>query len=157
MTTRTRTHNLTVIGIVFAIAAGIALVALLMAPDRNSTSPVVHNSPVAAIESGLILPLVHLDGNWTVKENDTTFNATVAGESIKIEMVGSEGVSATYWHGTFKTSESAGTVVTSTKTEAPDEIVISQSSTKEFTVGQNSLTFKFSALGFSKNLEMTRG
>lgn len=152
MTTRTR-HNITLVGIVLAVGFAVVIVAILMHPDRKPSLS-VQNSPVA--ESGLVLPLVHLEGQWTGTENDTKFNATVSGNDIKIEMETIDGTSATYWHGTFKTSESSGAVVTSTKTEASDEIVISQSSTKEFTVGENTLTFKFSALGFSKNVAMSR-
>lgn len=151
MSTRTRTHNASLIGIVLFVGLAILLVGLL-APHRENTTPQNNAAPAASI----VLPLVQLEGQWFAKDGENTFVATVTGESIEIQLSLGGDMSALYWHGTFKTAESAGSKIVSSKTEQPDEIVLSQDPTKEFVVNQNELVFKFSALGFTKNITMTR-
>lgn len=152
MTTKTK-HNLALVGICLFVLLGV-VVAVLMAAPRNVMSGPVGATGVPA--AGFNLPMANLEGKWSAEENDTVFIATVQGDDIKIEMVMEDNVSALYWHGTFKSQESPKAVITSTKTESPDEIVISQSTTKDFTIGGDSIMFKFSALGFSKDIELRR-
>ena len=160
MTTKMK-HNLALVGVCLFVLIGV-IVAVLAVSPRNVTSGAPGETNVIGTEkynvpqAGFELPMVNLEGNWSTKENDTAFNAVVKGDDIKIEMVTDDGVSALYWHGTFKPAESPKATITSTKTEASDEIVISQSATKDFTIGGDTITFKFSALGFSKNLELHR-
>lgn len=155
MTTKTK-HNLGVIGICAFVLATIVTVVLVVSP-RNVTSGAPGETSTAAVPlAGLELPLTHLEGQWSADENGTKFIATVVGNDIKIEMNSDDGVSALYWHGTFQTAESPGNTIVSTKTENHDEIVISQSTTKNFTVGSDWIKFKFSAMGFSKDVELRR-
>lgn len=150
--------------IMLAIVAGV-LVVIFASPrsplNRHSSAPTVVGMPVATAanyesQGGLVLPLVQLEGQWFNKTNDLAFIATISGQDIKIDMMNVDGTSSIYWHGTFKTADSVGSKIVSDKTEADDEIVLSQDATKEFTVQEDSLTFKFSALGFSKNVALTR-
>ena len=155
MTTKTK-HNLGIIGICAFVLAGIVTVVLIVSP-RNVTSGAPGETSTTAVPlAGLELPLTNLEGQWSANESGTKFVATVVGNDIKIDMNGDEGVSALYWHGTFQTAESPGSVIVSTKTENHDEIVISQSQTKDFTIGSESIKFKFSAMGFSKEVELRR-
>jgi len=151
MSTRTRVHNASLIGIVLLVGLAILLVGLF-APHQENTTAQSNPAPAA----GIVLPLVQLEGQWFAKDGENTFVATVTGENIEIQLSLGGDTSALYWHGTFKTAEAAGSKVVSSKTEQPDEIVLSQDPTKEFTINQNELVFKFSALGFSKNIAMTR-
>jgi hypothetical protein len=153
---KTLKHNLPLVGLAGFVLIVVVAVVMIFSPRNVLSGPPGETTQNHVPLAGLELPLTDLQGQWSVKENDTSFVGTVVGNDIKIEMLAGDGASALYWHGTFKTSESPGSVVTSTKTEGHDEIVISQSQTKDFTIGQNSITFKFSALGFSKNLEMRR-
>lgn len=160
-TTTRRWNTWIVLACLFVFAAGITVV--IVFSERNAFSgPVGQNATPAQYNdqreqtAGLTLPLTHLEGQWYMKEDATAFIATVNGNDIKIEMVTGDGLSSTYWHGTFETAEAPGKVITSTKTEAREEIVISQSQSKDFTIGTDSITFKFSALGFSKNVELRR-
>jgi hypothetical protein len=155
MPTRTRVHNASLIGIVLFVGLAILLVGLLvglLAPHRENTTPQNNATPAASI----VLPLVQLEGQWFAKDGENTFVGTVTGDSIEIQLSLGGDMSALYWHGTFRTAEAAGNKIVSSKTEQPDEIVLSQDSTKEFLVNQNELVFKFSALGFTKNIAMTR-
>jgi hypothetical protein len=153
MTTRTRTHNLTVAGIVLAIVAAIVVIAMLVPHQKNTTTPVAQN---VSSDAGLVLPLVQLEGQWLARDNDTAFIGTVTGQDLEIQVSFSGETAALYWHGTFKTSESPGATIVSTKTEGPDEIVLSQSKEKKFQIKQDAIVFDFSAMGFTKTVTMTR-
>lgn len=155
MSTRTR-HNTTIVGIVLFVGMAVLLIGLFYPHQKNTTTsyPTVETSPTAA--AGIVLPLVQLEGQWFARDDEVAFTATVTGENIEIQMSLSGETSALYWHGTFKSAESAGTKVVSTKTEGRDEIVLSQDPTKEFTINQNEITFKFSALGFTKTVLLMR-
>lgn len=155
-----KAQNTIIVMVAIAVLAlGVAVV-LLFSPRNVASGPVGENATSVQYNSqkdvGLVLPLVQLEGDWSIKEDDTAFVAKVTGDSIKIEMVAADGMSATYWHGTFKTAESSGSTIVSSKTEASDEIVLSQDSSKDFQIGPNGITFKFSALGFTKQVTLTR-
>lgn len=160
-TTTRRWNTWIVLACVFTFVVG-AVVVLFVSPRNAFSGPVGQNATAAQYNdqreqtAGLTLPLTHLEGRWYMKEDATAFIATVSGNSIKIEMLTGDDISSTYWHGTFETAEAPGKVITSTKTEAREEIVLAQGTTKDFTIGTDSITFKFSALGFSKNVELRR-
>jgi hypothetical protein len=127
-------------------------------PKNRAYEVTTSQQPIYPSDSnaGLILPMVQLEGDWTWKKDDTAFNATVHGQDIKIVLTSSDGSSMTYWHGTFKSEDSLGSTITSTKTESPDEIVISQSTTKDFKIDSDNITFTFSAMGVSRPVMLTR-
>lgn len=144
---------------IFVLGLGVAVV-LLFSPRNVMSGPVGESGTSAQYNpqkvNGLVLPLVSLEGDWVVKDGDLNFSAKVEGSSIKIEMLSADGYSATYWHGTFKTAESPNATIVSTKTEAREEIVLSQSATKDFTISPDGITFKYSALGFTKQVTLKR-
>lgn len=160
MTTRTRTHNLTLVGIVVAVAFAIAIIAIVLSPDPRPTSPVVSASPsVASISEGggIVLPLVQLEGEWYYQKDETEFKAVVAGKDIKIYWTIEGTTTGLYWHGTFETAESPTVTLQSQKIENSDEIVLSQSKTKDFRITQDStIIFDFSAMGFTTKIELRR-
>lgn len=155
---RTAKHNLALVGVCIFVLIGV-VVAVIAASPRNVTSGPVGEgtSPEQySLSNGIQLPLVNLEGDWSMKKDGLAFIAKVADNDIKIQMVLSDGTSATYWHGTFKTADSAGSVIVSTKTEGEQEIVLSQDPTKAFSIKKDSIGFQFSAMGFSQNVELTR-
>ena len=154
--TKTAKHNLALVGVCIFVLI-VVVVAVVLASPRNVTSgPVGESNASAQQVDGLVLPLVPLEGDWKVQNNDYSFAAKVEGSTIKIEMLSGDGYSAVYWHGTFKTAESPNNTIVSTKTEASDEIVLSQDDTKSFAIGTDGITFKYSVLGFSKMVTLTR-
>jgi hypothetical protein len=155
MSTHAKTrHNVVLLSILAFVALAIGAIVAVTPSQKNTTLP----GPQQAVNSqvGLVLPLVPLEGDWSVKDNDLAFVAKVEGTSIKIEMLSGDGMSVTYWHGTFKTAESPNTTIVSTKTEADDEIVLVRDLSKDFQIGMDGITFKFSALGFSKIVTLKR-
>jgi len=150
--TVTRTRAMFSVLAVVLITLGVAVV-LIFTPSAPENRSAGGAAPAVA---DLNLPLVQLEGQWFAKDGENSFVATISGENIEIQLSLGGDMSALYWHGTFKTAESAGSKIVSVKTEQPDEIVLSQDPTKEFTVNQNELVFKFSALGFTKSIAMTR-
>jgi hypothetical protein len=154
-------QNTIVIAVAIAILGlGVAVV-LIFSPRNAFSGPVGENATSAQynpqqVDGGFALPLVSLEGDWYIKDDSLAFTAKVQGESIKIEMGSGDGYSTTYWHGTFKTAESPNSTITSTKTEADDEIVLVQDAAKDFQIGTDGITFKFSALGFSKIVTLKR-
>jgi len=162
----TAKHNLALLAIGLG-ALFIVVVAVLAVSPRNVMSGPVGATGVPIASAGnyapqnehvtdLELPLVQLEGTWQYKKDGTAFTATVTGRDIKIAWITGEDTTATYWHGTFETAESPGHTITSTKTEASDEIVMSQSTTKDFAIGEDSITFDFSAMGFTTKVVMHR-
>lgn len=154
----TTKHNLALIGAGLFVLVAVVLVVLAVSPRNVASGPVGEGWASSHYDqkAGLTLPLVQLEGDWYIKEDAIAFQAKVEGESIKIAMIAGDGTSATYWHGTFKTAESPNSTITSNKTEAADEIVLSQSASKDFKIGPNAITFTYSALGFSRQITMTR-
>jgi len=155
-----KAQNIIIVLIAIAmVGLGVAVV-LIFSPRNVASGPVGETATAAQYNpqkpAGLVLPLVQLEGDWYIKEDSIAFTANVKGDSIKIEMLTGEGSSATYWHGTFKTAESPNSTITSEKTEASDEIVLSQGATKDFQIGTDGITFKFSALGFSRQITLKR-
>lgn len=124
-----------------------------------------HNRPggghaaeaVLPTDQGLILPLVQLEGEWYYEKDGTEFKAVVAGREIKVDWTSEGDVTGLYWHGTFETAESPTVTLQSQKIELPDEIVLSQDATKDFRITQDgAMTFQFSALGFTRTIELRR-
>jgi hypothetical protein len=156
-----KVQNIIVIAVAAAVLAlGVAVV-LIFSPRNAFSGPVGKNATSAQynpqqVDGGFFLPLVPLEGDWYIKDDSLAFIAKVEGESIKIEISTGEGYSTTYWHGTFKTAESPNSTITSTRTEADDEIVLVQDAVKDFQIGTDGITFKFSALGFSKIVTLKR-
>lgn len=151
-------HNLALIGVALFVLIGV-VVAVLIASPRNVTSGPVGQAAgtqeYSQVDS-LKLPLIQLEGDWQYKKNDLAFTAKVVGQDIKIEWVTTEGTSATYWHGTFKTSESPGHTINSIKTEDASEIVLSQSANKDFLINDDSIAFDFKAMGFTTKIVLSR-
>lgn len=113
-------------------------------------------SVVDAPKADFQLPLAQLEGTWRVEHNGTRFVAYVVGETIQIDMIAPDGTSMTYWNGTFKASESAGQSIISNAVDS-GKIVLSQSISKNFMIGEDTLSFDFSAMGMTKTMVMQRG
>lgn len=146
---------LTVISVV-AIALGVFLTVTLTRPEHTANGQLQTVAEQQSTEAtGLVLPLVSLEGSWQAEMNDSTFKAVVATNAISIKLVSSDGTTMNYWHGTFKTAESPGHNVDSTKIET-DEVYLSRSKNKVFSIGSDSLSFDFSAMGVTKTVVMTR-
>ena len=144
--------------ILVLIALGVVAVVLFSPRSpMNKKAEVLPYSTSQNSANGLVLPLVQLDGQWFSRDKDTTFIATVAGQEIEVQVSFSGETSALYWHGSFKSAESPGVAVASTKIELPDEIVLSQSASKNFEIKQDAIVFDFSAMGFTQKVTMTRG
>lgn len=144
---------------ILVLAIGVSVV-LIFSPRNVTSGPVGENATEAQYNpqpvGGLLLPLVPLEGDWYNKQDGLAFAAKVEGPTIKIEMLTDDGVGTVYWHGTFKTAESPNATLLSTKTEADDEIVLSQDATKDFQIGTDGITFKFSMMGFSRQVTLKR-
>jgi hypothetical protein len=157
---RTRTITLVFLGL--AVLVGGLFAVLAMASAVPEGSPTVQNVPVVATtqdrapDAGMELPLVKLDGTWSVERNGTRFVATVANGTINIDIVTSDDTSMTYWNGTFETSESNGETITSTVVN-PDLFVLSNATEKDFLVGENTLSFEFQGMGIKSTVVLNRG
>lgn len=151
VTTRTRKHNIFLVGIVLFVALAVAVI-VLVTPDQKNTTAQTTTVP----NVGLVLPIVQLEGQWFSHDNDVVFTATVTGQIIEIQSSFSGETSALYWNGSFKSAESPGATITSNKIDLPDEIILSQSASKDFQINRDSMTFEFSAMGFKKKVTLTR-
>jgi hypothetical protein len=125
-------------------------------PSNTTADNEINNLPVPAGEagSGLDLPVTNLIGQWSAENNGVQFVATIGNDTVTIMFV-NDGMSMTYWHGDFRDAESVGQTVVSNKLDI-NKAVMSQASSKNFAVGENSLSFEFEAMGMTKRVEMSR-
>lgn len=96
---------------------------------------------------------IDLTGKWTTKINETTFNVEVADEKITIKM-SKNGSTMLYWYGTFNNRGAIGEDIISTKLNI-NKAVLSSASSKSFSVKANTIAFDVSAMGQTKNVEVT--
>jgi len=146
------------------IAVALGVLAVIFFSPRSPLNKHHNNGaamPVASaanynVESGLVLPLVQLEGDWSWKQNDMAFTGKVEGDTIKINLVSSDGYAMTYWRGSFKAAESVGAKIVSKA--AGGEMQLSVDDTKEFTIGKDSISFvfRFDAIGVTKTVTLTR-
>ena len=124
-----------------------------IAPASNQSveEPAVQVQPTIA-ES--IEPTMDLKGIWTYDTGKGgTFEATVTDKNINIAMKTGD-TSLNYWYGSFEPNAVAGAVIVSKVDE--NKAVISKGKTKEFTIGQDTLSFDFTMSGNTKKVELRR-
>jgi hypothetical protein len=83
------------------------------------------------------------------------FETTITDKTIKIVMKAPTGTSMVYWYGSFGPYQYNGVEVTSNVIEE-GTAVLSQSKSKRFVVGPDTLSFSFTAMGITKTVELRR-
>jgi hypothetical protein len=162
-----QTRPVRVYGTLLAILVGVlvAVTAVVLLWSSDTEQPTVNSdnqlAPAAAQitppDPGLVLPIVNLDGAWTFKtDKGGVFETTVADKTIKIVMKAPTGTSMVYWYGTFESHGSRGAEITSNVIEA-DKAVLSSAKTKRFVIGDDKLTFSYTAMGVTKPVVLHRG
>lgn len=146
--------TLAVVFTILAILAGLLLALLAMGLAVPEGSPTV--VAPGEVGSGLDLPLVTLDGNWAShpEQSGSKFVATVNNDKITMHMSNGK-VDMTYWNGTFQSSATPGDSILSNKLEI-DHVVLSGADNKTFYVGNNTLTFEFTAMGSTRSVTLNR-
>lgn len=155
-------RNLRVIVVALLVAVAIAIGGLLLigatTSSGNMEKQFTTSVPFARLESpdtGVAPPVMNLNGTWMfATDKGGVFEATVADKIIKIVMKAPTGTSMVYWNGTFETYQSAGGQIVSQVVE--DKAVLSKSKTKNFTVGDDTLSFSYTAAGVTKTVELKR-
>lgn len=152
-----RTIFAAILAVIVIAAGGLFLISLSTSTGQTE-SPVVTSVPFARLEAPVTPeapPQMNLDGGWTFKtDKGGIFDATVKDRTIKIVMKAPNGTSMLYWNGTFETYASAGAVIVSKTID--DKAALSQSSTKNFTVGEKTLSFSFTMQGVTKVVDLRR-
>lgn len=150
-------RNLLILTATFMVILAIIFtcMAVTNTPEASPTTPSPSTQTNETIpDIGLELPMVQLDGEWMAENNGTRFVATVSNQIINIQLV-SDGVSMTYWNGTFGISESPGTTVTSSVVDI-NKMVLSAATSKDFVVGDHTLSFEFQGMGIKATVVMIR-
>lgn len=139
------------VSFVFIIAAAVAFIIVFTsasektAPGGSTTYP----------SQDCCVPSTDLRGTWVYKiSNGSTFTADISDKTIKIYMNGKTGTSVLYWQGTFESYKPVGSVISSTV--ADDADILSKSTSKNFTVGQTTLSFDFTAMGQTIKVDLSR-
>jgi len=144
--------------ILLLIALGF-LAVVLFSPrsPMNKKADVLPYPTVQTSPTGLVLPLVPLEGMWYSQNDGTRFAAEVTGDKrIKIAIVGQDGESLSYWDGSFDTSAMPDQKITSTKNK--EAFCLSVDDTKDFQVKDDKLSFEFKmdSIGLTKRVVMAR-
>jgi hypothetical protein len=122
-----------------------------------SDNPPIPSTEVHSVPANMKpdLPLMNLEGSWIFKnDKGGVFNATVADNSIEIRMESPDGTGMLYWNGTFDAVQPSDTVVVSDVLET--KAILSNSKSKQFTVGNDTLSFDFSIQGKTTKVELRR-
>lgn len=161
MYSRKRRSLLIIIGaIVLAAAIGFGGLWLVSCEtstgdDKSSDPSVSAVAQVQPKETGLVLPILNLEGTWVHKtDRGGVFEATVTQQSIKIVMKAPNGTTMVYWNGTFDAQQSVDAVVDSN--DIGDQAVLSQSQTKNFKIGEKTISFDYTAMGVTKTVSLRR-
>jgi hypothetical protein len=160
MSRRTR-RTLGTIAAALLVIAGMFFGGLFLI-NATTGSPTVDNSPVPLAgqynppEKGPISSVLNLEGSWThTTDKGGVFETTIDNKTIKIVMKAPNGTSMVYWYGSFGPYQYNGAEVTSNVIEE-DTAVLSQSNSKRFVVGPDTLSFSFTAMGVTKTVELRR-
>lgn len=150
-------RNLKVITAAILVLVGMAVGGLLLVSlttaTRDDKTPPTSSVPFARLESANM----NLEGSWKFEtDKGGTFEANVSNNTIQILMKAPTGMSMIYWNGTFENNQSPGAVITSSIIE-DGEAVLSQSKTKMFNVGSDTLSFSFTMQGVTKMVDLRRG
>lgn len=147
-----------ILAVITIAAGGLFLISMTTSTGNIENPPIVTSVPFARLEAPVTPeapPQMNLDGAWTFKtDKGGVFDATVKDRTIKIIMKAPNGTSMLYWNGTFETYKSAGSVIVSNLLD--DKAVLSQSTTKNFTVGENTLSFSFTMSGVTRMVDLER-
>lgn len=141
--------------VVTSFAAVIVLAVSLIIIFTSTSDSRTPSSSTAYPSADCCVPSTDLRGVWTYKiSNGSTFTADVSDKVIKIYMAGKSGTSVLYWQGTFESYKPVGSVINSTV--ADDAEILSKSTSKNFTVGQTTLSFDFTAMGQTIKVDLSR-
>lgn len=137
--------------VVFIAAGGMFLISLETNTDTISPS----GSTQIAPKQDCCVPATDLRGTWNFTNgNGSSFVATVSDKAIKIFMT-NKGTSMVYWEGTFESYKPVGSEIIS-EVIYDDSAILSQSKSKNFVVGDTTLSFDFTAMGATKTVVLQR-
>jgi hypothetical protein len=153
------------LGIIVAallVISGMFFGGLFLISATTSTGSIENQSPVPLAgqynppEKGPISSVLNLEGSWThTTDKGGVFETTITDKTIKIVMKAPTGTSMVYWYGSFGPYQYNGVEVTSNVIEE-GTAVLSQSKSKRFVVGPDTLSFSFTAMGITKTVELRR-
>jgi hypothetical protein len=92
-----------------------------------------------------------LDGAYVGESNGVDIRASIEGKTIVVTMT-NEGTTITYWRGSFDNLAPVGTNVGSVADNTV--ALLSQSNTKEFTVGDRTISYTMTMMGVSRQIEL---
>jgi len=93
-----------------------------------------------------------LDGAYEGESYGVQIRASVEGKSIVITMT-NENTTITYWRGSFDNLAKPGTNIASVKDNT--QALLVESDTKEFTVGNGTLSYTMTMMGVSRQIDLT--
>lgn len=150
LTTGERRWVLVCVGIVVA-----GFLALLFAFMSQGDAPV--NPPNQPMTSTVVTPASNpvqdLSGEWITESNGVKLIATVKNNTINISMKNND-TTINWWDGSFEATGADGDIIASIKSTDADDIMVSSSQSKTFTVGNRTLTFDMSFMGVTKTVTM---
>jgi len=95
---------------------------------------------------------LNLTGEWMTEEGDSPkMSAVISKDSITIEMIVNQTDRMAYWYGTFDASKSKFTSVAK-----PDKLFLASSTTKDFMLINNKISFSVTVMGITKQVALTR-
>lgn len=106
-------------------------------------------------------PAPDLTGVWTqVDAGDSYQQATIQGDTIEINWIGTDGTSALYWAGSFSAPSTADEPYTWTSTNDTSKtsgaLMASSDETKDFTYEDGTISYSVSMMGVTTTLQLEK-
>lgn len=141
------------IGVPLLIVITLLAILFLVVRDNSDTAaPAGHVAGAPAV----VAQTQDMNGSWeSPADNGVKIVATIENTTIKISMKSAD-ITMVYWTGTFPAKVTVGDTVASVKNDDEMQMTMDTVKTKNFIIGDNSLTFDMGMMNVTKTVHMSR-
>lgn len=133
------------------LVAGVLAMLYMFSLGPDGHSSLEHAGAAQPRSSVVPVEATTLDGAYEGVSNGVSIRASVEGKNLVITMT-NDGATITYWRGSFDNLAKPGTNVASVADNTV--ALLSESDTKEFTVGDNMISYTMTMMGVSRQIEL---
>jgi hypothetical protein len=134
-----------------ALVAGVLAMLYMFSLSPDGHSSFEHAGAAQPRSSVVPVEATTLDGAYESVSNGVSIRASIEGKNLVITMT-NDGTTITYWRGSFDNLAKPGTNVASVADNTV--ALLSESDTKEFTVGDNTISYTMTMMGVSRQIEL---
>jgi hypothetical protein len=145
---------------IVVIASAIVVVLRLFSLSPEGATPVNSSTISSSTETTASVPEINtpvqnLNGDWMADDGSGVIIRGVVKDGQITLTLNKENAKMLYWFGTFQPIAGPGNIVKSVGIEIP-KAVLSTATSKDFVVGENTISFELSAAGNTTIVELRR-